>query len=176
MGSIPTAPTTLPAYGRNVPRAPYEVLVFPFRECGTGYEFAVFLRSDAHYWQGIAGGGEDSEFPLEAARREATEEAGFPTNRKIYALDTTASVSVLEVAEERRRHWPGDLYVIPIYAFGLDANACENRLSSEHKEFRWCRVDEAADMVRWDSDRTALLELNARLTRGDLRLAQTDRE
>ena len=58
-------------------RAPFQVLVLPFRKTAKGlYEFAVFRRSDAGYWQAIAGGGEMGETSREAAIRESQEEAG----------------------------------------------------------------------------------------------------
>jgi hypothetical protein len=37
-------------------RAPFQVLVFPFRPTQAGdWEFAVFQRADGDWWQGIAG-------------------------------------------------------------------------------------------------------------------------
>lgn len=52
-----------------MPRAPFQVLVFPYRKnLLDQFEFALLLRADEGFWQGIAGGGEDSETPLEAAK------------------------------------------------------------------------------------------------------------
>ena len=59
---------------RNMPRKPIQVLVIPFR-IGPEPEFAVFHRSDEEMWQFIAGGVEDQEDAMQAARREAEEEA-----------------------------------------------------------------------------------------------------
>lgn len=51
-------------------RAPFQVLILPFRQAADGdWQYGVLRRSD-EYWQGIAGGGEDGEAPLEAAMRE----------------------------------------------------------------------------------------------------------
>src|SRR5882672_8901989 len=59
-------------------RAPFQVLVFPFRRVQAGrLEYAIFRRADIDAWQGIAGGGEDDETLIEAAIREAREEAGI---------------------------------------------------------------------------------------------------
>lgn len=55
-----------------MPRAPFQVLVYPYRRLEGGLvNYALFRRSDAGWWQGIAGGGEGRESPEEAARREA---------------------------------------------------------------------------------------------------------
>ncbi len=58
-------------------RAPFQVLVIPFRRTGTVPEFAVLKRSDASYWQFVAGGGENDETPAQAATRETEEEIGI---------------------------------------------------------------------------------------------------
>lgn len=36
-------------------------------------------------------------------------------------------------------------------------------LSSEHKEYRWVEYDEAMRLLKYDSNKTALWELNERL-------------
>ncbi len=59
-----------------------------------------------------------------------------------------------------------DLYVVTEHAFGvcLD-NGPTITLSSEHADYRWMSYEEAVKLFRWDSNRTALWELNERLTR-----------
>lgn len=47
-----------------------QVLVIPYKMINGKAEYCIFKRSDALYWQFIAGGGEDKETPLEAAKRE----------------------------------------------------------------------------------------------------------
>lgn len=76
-------------------RAPFQVLAIPFRRAANGlFEYALFKRTDCQYWQGIAGGGEDDETPLAAARREAYEEAGISGRNIFYKLNTQAVISV----------------------------------------------------------------------------------
>ncbi|MGH3815963.1 MAG: hypothetical protein ACRDUV_26535 [Pseudonocardiaceae bacterium] len=53
--------------------------------------------------------------------------------------------------------------MIPEYAFGAGVDGAELRLSDEHTEYGWFGFDEAGKAVRWDSNRTALWELNHRL-------------
>lgn len=78
-------------------RAPFQVLVYPYRKTNNEQiEYALLRRSDEGYWQGIAGGGEGEEEPLETARRETYEEAGFPPASEFIQLDTVESVPVTE--------------------------------------------------------------------------------
>jgi dATP pyrophosphohydrolase len=121
------------------------------------------VDDEGGYWQGIAGGGHEGEAPLDAARREAEEEAGVPENADFMALDSIASVpSELFAAAA---DWPPDTYVIPEYAFAVEVEPDMIRLSDEHAEHAWLPFDVACTRVKFDSNRTALWELLQRLTR-----------
>ena len=62
-------------------RAPFQVLVFAFFPTqDSEFEYLLLKRSDERWWQGIAGGGEGNETPLEAAKRETFEETGIPND------------------------------------------------------------------------------------------------
>lgn len=137
------------------------MLVIPFLESSDGLRFGLFRREDAGYWQGIAGGGEADETPLEAAHREAAEEAGIGSDAEFVALDARATVPVVAVTGEFT--WGPDVLVIPEFAFGARSTDERLRLSHEHSEYRWFDLDGAVDAVQWDSNRTALWELNHRL-------------
>lgn len=144
-------------------RAKYQILVLPFRHVrGAEHEFASLRRTDSGIWQGIAGGGEANELPLDAAIREAIEEAGVPSDASFYELATTCSVPVCFFAE--RATWPADLFVIPEYAFAVDCSNLELVLSDEHSELVWDMYEETRQRLHWDSNRTALWELRERLS------------
>ncbi|NLV75351.1 MAG: NUDIX domain-containing protein [Chloroflexi bacterium] len=149
-------------------RAPYNVLVLPYRRTPEGWEFALLLEADEGNWQGIAGGGEDDETPEQAARREAREEGDLPDTCPLTRLQ---ALQMVPVCYFDAPHWSPDLYTIPQYAFGLDATGCELQLSSEHREVAWMRIDQALERAFYDSDRVALWELNLRLTQADPRKA-----
>jgi dihydroneopterin triphosphate diphosphatase len=138
-------------------------LIFPFRWRDGVIEFAVFCRADmADCWQGLAGGAEDDESAEQAARREMTEEAGIPTDAPLVRLDATASVPKCEFAGHEA--WGPDLYVVPERTFGVRIDADQAlTLSHEHTEQRWLSYEQAAALVKWDSNRIALWELNERL-------------
>jgi dATP pyrophosphohydrolase len=146
-------------------RAPFQVLILPFRRGTDGaLEYAIFRRADMDVWQGLAGGGEDDETPLQAAVRELREEAGITAGVMIQ-LSAVGSVAVEHFSE--RASWDSAQRTIPEYAFGLDATNFELSLSSEHCECVWLPLDEALTRLEWDSNRNALRELHHRLVAGD---------
>lgn len=146
-------------------RAPFQVLVLPYLILSSEQiVYAVFRRerSTGGYWQGIAGGGTIGETPLEAARREASEEAGLDPNSEFRRLDSYAMIPVVDVCGFE---WGEDLLVIPEYCFGARVNTEQVKLSDEHLEYKWVSYDEAFKMLHWDSNKSALWELNYRLHR-----------
>ena len=143
-------------------RQPLQVIVIPFRESEeAGYQFAVFHRADGSMWQFIAGGAEEGETAEQAARREAAEEAGIAEGARFLRLDSRASVP--RTAFCPTEHWPKDLLVVPEYSFAVEVTGQEPVLSQEHDMIRWLSFEEATRLLTWDSNRTALWELNERL-------------
>lgn len=150
-------------------RAPFQVLVIPFDDTAD-LRVAVLRRADMDAWQFVAGGGEEGETPLAAARREAREEIG--AGGELYPLDSCCSVPASVIRREARSHWPARTLVIPEYAFALRVQADGLTLSREHTGAVWVSPEEAARMLRYDSNRTALSELTERLNRGWLEGAE----
>ena len=122
-------------------RAPFQVLVLPYRWKEGNPEYAVLKVVDGEYWQFVAGGGEDQETPLEAARRECREETGLEGD--LLQLDSLSTLPRDEFIASS--FWPEDIYVIP-----------------EH-----CSFQEGTQCLKWDSNRNALWELNQRLKNED---------
>lgn len=157
-------------------RSPVNVLVLPFRKTlNEGFSYAIFRRADGDgsCWQAVAGGVEDGETPLQAAKRELREETGLLPARRWVRLDAHASVPA-----RLFRDWPSwgpDVYVVRELAFGAEVAADEViRLSGEHTDLDWLSYAEARDRLRWDSNRTALWELHTRLTEGAVDRADLD--
>jgi dihydroneopterin triphosphate diphosphatase len=148
-------------------RVPLQVLVLPFRRSTDGrIEYAIFRRRDYtdECWQGVAGGAEQGESAEQAARREMMEEAGIPVDAPLVPLDAVASVPASQFQE--RDLWGPNLYVVAERAFGVYLDDDQSiTLASEHTEYRWVPYEVAARLLKWDSNRTALWELNERLTR-----------
>lgn len=156
----------------SVTRAPFQVLVLPWRRAAGGgaLEVAVFHRADYDVWQFVSGGGEQGETPAEAARREAFEEAGIPLDAPdaprtpLLALDSTTTIPACWF--EAWAAWPADVLVVREHAFGVEVGARELVLSAEHLALRWCGAAEAMELLRFDSNRNALWELQERLFPG----------
>jgi dihydroneopterin triphosphate diphosphatase len=140
-------------------RAPFQVLVIPYRVGGDGrLEFALFRRADLGVWQGIAGGGEEGESPETAARREAWEEAGIPATAPLRRLASIAAIPTSHFAAAAR--WDPSITEIPEHAFGVAAPGGIVRLSSEHTAVAWSSYQEAIGRCEWESNRAALRELH----------------
>jgi dATP pyrophosphohydrolase len=139
-------------------RAPYQVAVLPYRKNVSQWEYALFRRTVEGYWQSIAGGGETNESPLEAAKREAYEEANIPVSAIYLMLATLTFVPVYHF--EAQRFWGKSLLVIPVYYFAVDASLVEISLSHEHTIFQWVNYETGQNMLHWDSDKTALWEID----------------
>jgi len=144
-----------------MPRAPFNVHVLPYRSGDRGFEFVILKRTDMGIWQGIAGGGEDDETPIDAARRESFEECGIPPGSRFLQLDSATPIPVTFFSESHL--WGEDVYVIPQYAFGVDATGCEIVLSEEHTDYRWLPYDEAHELLHYHNNKNDLWELHQRL-------------
>ncbi len=146
-------------------RAKFQVLIIPFRIDENGVpEFAITKRSDMDAWQFLSGGGEDDETPLQAAKREAIEEGDIPHDYELIELDSVASIPA--VCFGAHKEWGNSVYVVPEYTFGVDMKNRDLTLSSEHTELQWLKYEEASEKLTWDSNKTALWELNERITNG----------
>jgi dATP pyrophosphohydrolase len=144
-------------------RAPFQILVIPFRHTARQEEFAVLKRSDAGCWQFVAGGGEGEESPAQAAARETQEEIGIKADGSLMALDSKATVP--KTCFAAAASWPPDIYVVTEHCFAVDVGDRVLALSGEHAESQWLPYEAAIALLKWDSNRNALWELNERLKR-----------
>jgi len=138
-------------------RAPFQVLIFPFINERNNYLYAIFKRKDLKFWQGISGGGEGNEIPLQAAKREVFEETKIDS--EFIQLDSKTTIPVENLGNYR---WKGVL-VVPEFAFGVKARSKDLKISHEHSEYGWFPFEEAHKLLKYDSNKTALWELNYRL-------------
>ena len=143
-------------------RAPFQILAIPYRYQNGTPIYCVLHRSDCDQWQFIAGGGEDKESQIEAAKREIMEEGGIIADN-IISLKAMCYIPAEVFPQIRRYGWTDDTYVIPEYSFGFECTD-EVILSHEHNDIVWLPYQEAREKLLWDSNKTALYELNCILT------------
>lgn len=84
-------------------RAAFQILAIPYRIMDGSPFYCVFHRADFDQWQFIAGGGEDDETPLEAAKREAFEEGGIQSENWIELL-SLSYIPATVISEKYRQH------------------------------------------------------------------------
>lgn len=150
-------------------RAPFQCLILPYIIEDGIIKYGVFKRSDHGFWQFISGGGEDSETPLEAAHRECFEEAEIPRDIPIYQMDSTCSIPAEIFCEEYKSNWGTDCYVVTEYSFALPLESDIIKISSEHSEYKFAEFDEVMDLLKHDSNKTALRELRARIKQNNFK-------
>ncbi len=139
-------------------RAPFQILAIPYKIIDDEPIYCVLRRSDSEEWQFIAGGGEDSEAPIDAAKREIFEESGVEAE-KIISLKSMCYVPTNIFPHKHLYNWPKDTYVVPEYAFAFECLG-EIKLSHEHHECIWLSYEKALEKLKWDSNKTALYEID----------------
>ena len=142
-------------------REPYQILSIPYRVVDDTPLFCIFCRADSSYWQFIAGGGEDGETRIEAAKRETFEEISVES-KNIQQLTCIAHVPAGVIAESKRQRWDKNTFVIPEYSFAFECDS-ELTLSNEHTEYKWLTYNEARKLLKWDSNKVAMYEINCKL-------------
>ena len=140
-------------------RAPYQVLIFPFLKEENKYYYAIFKRKDLKMWQGIAGGGEGDEKPIEAMKRELYEETSIDKEAHYIRLASMTTIPAVNICGLK---WK-DTIMIPEFAFGVEAQSKKLKISKEHTEYLWLSCEDAIDKLKYDSNKSALWELDYRL-------------
>ena len=157
-------------------RAKFQVLILPFSLKDNEIKYCIFHRSDMNIWQFIAGGGEDNETPLEAAIREAYEEAELSKANNYYPLDTFCSISTECFSSKDRSKWGEDCLVVPEYSFAVEVQEKSLSISHEHTKYNWVGYETAKELLRYDSNKVALWELDNRIKNNKLKEATKQAE
>lgn len=94
--------------------SPYQILVFPFYSQNNELLYAFFKRNESKVQQGIVGGGEEKETPIETATIEVYEEVDISSNSKMIQLNSTASIPVVNISGVI---WGENILVIHEFSF-----------------------------------------------------------
>lgn len=145
-------------------RAPFQVLIIPYKIIDKEIFYGVFLRKKQKIWQFVSGGGEGCELPIDTAIRELREETAISVKKEnMIQLETKSTIPVVSITGEFT--WGEDVFVVPEHTFAVNINDYDIKLSNEHKEVIWIKYDEAINNLKFDSNKTALWELNEKLKR-----------
>lgn len=158
------------SYAARMARAPFQVVVVPFRIGNDGCEYAAFRRADDDAWQWITGGREDSESPLQSARREASEEAGVSPRTPFYRLATLHSVPVTHFAADlmAARHLRHSGVLLRVRGEGSHTNALRGTLRMALGQLRRGSTAPALRMQPRGAVRTSRTTPSRRLARPSL--------
>jgi len=104
------------------------------------------------FWQPITGGIEKNEKPIEACIREIEEEASLHINiEEIKDLNYEFEISLVE----------DDLVIKKSLFMYRDQNpALEIKISDEHDDFMWVKLEEVREYLFWDSNKSTFKELH----------------
>ena len=98
--------------------------------------------------------------------REIKEETSLIVEKiKIEQLDSKTTIPVLNITGEYT--WGPNVYVVPEYSYAIEIKDEDGniQLANEHKEYKWVEYDEALKKLKYDSNKTALWELNEKLNK-----------
>ena len=146
-------------------RIPKQVLIIPYRtNKNNKIEFCLFERKDLKVWQWISGGAEDFDKDiLESAKRELWEETHIKDNVHINQLELITKIPVTNIVKDFI--WGRDIFYAEEYAFSVNINNQKITLSEEHIDYKWVSYEEAMKLLKYDSNKSALWELNEKLTK-----------
>lgn len=146
-------------------RLPKQVLVVPYRVINKKVEYCIFKRKDMPIWQWISGGVEDfDEDIISAVKREVYEETNISDKLRIMELEGFTKIPVVNIVKEFM--WGDKVFYSDEYAFAVNIENKEIKISEEHNKFKWVSYSEAKDLLRYDSNKSALWELDEKIKRG----------
>ena len=144
-------------------RIPKQVLIIPYRIIDGKIEYCIFKRRDMKIWQWIAGGAEDFDLNIvESAKRELYEETKIK-DVQIEELEIRAKIPVVNIVKDFI--WGENVFYSEEYAFCVNIKDKEIILSDEHEEYQWLEYEEARKLLKYDSNKSALWELDVKLKR-----------
>jgi len=127
-----------------------QVEVIVFKVVNDEILFLLLKRNEQKggFWQPITGGVNFGEDVAEAAKRELQEETGV--TKYLRLID---NVHYFEFDVE-------GYGVMKEYVFGVEVAAdTDIKISAEHTEMKWCALDEALELLKYDNNKVGFEKL-----------------
>lgn len=139
-------------------RRPESVLVVVYAHSAGARVLLLERRDRPGFWQSVTGSLEPGETPVQAARRELTEETGLEGEPRDLGLSRRFEI----FPEFRHRFPPGVTHNLE-HAFAFDAGepAAVALDDTEHRRYRWLPWREAASLTESWTNREAIEALFA---------------
>lgn len=140
--------------------AQVEVIVFKLVESKP--MFLVLKRTEDRggFWQPVTGGVERGEEFKATAIREMTEETGIDSYLKILE-----EVHYFEFETNGGYGWQKE------YVFGVEVHEhTESVISDEHSEQKWCFLDEALDLLKYETNKVGFRKISELYSLGSTKL------
>ena len=145
-------------------RVPRQVLVYLFRDLGNGsFEVLLLKRTEkwGAFWQGVSGAPEWEESDAEGAVREVREETGFAVEGSLRQIGYRYELwreDDLDGEQWERVYGP-EVRAIPeeVYVAVVPNDVDPVLAPDEHDAFKWCSVEEAMELLKWENNRGALI-------------------
>jgi dihydroneopterin triphosphate diphosphatase len=123
-----------------------------FRKENNDYEFLLLKRTVERggFWQPITGGIEENETKLNAVKREVEEEIGVKN-----PLNIIENVHSFILEGDKKEEF--------VFGVEIDLNekiTLEKNVSLEHEEYKWCKFEEALNLLKWKGNKEGLTKLN----------------
>ena len=129
-----------------------QVEVIIFKLLGDEPLFLLFKRNllKGGFWQGITGGIKPGEKIEDAMKREVFEETGLVRwirqMDNIHYFEYDSGVPEYGIMKE--------------YVFALEISSDQNiKISDEHTEMRWCNLEEALKLLKYDNNKDGFRKL-----------------
>ena len=122
-----------------------------------GPELLIMRRAPERlgYWSLVSGGLEPEETPLAAAQRELFEETGLEAI--VRPLPIALSYSLLDDPPAIRARYAPGVEIVTVHPFVVDAPVkWEPTLDAEHDLYEWCVLDEALELLVYDTGKDAV--------------------
>lgn len=131
-------------------RQPVQVAVYAARVHHGAPEYLLLHRVPrlgmAAFWQGVTGGVEEGETPLEAALRELAEETGLVP----VALERVDYTFSLPMEDQWRHLYAGGVEeIVEMVFLAIIDERHDPTLSSEHDRWRWCCLEKALGLLSY---------------------------